>query len=63
MAPYLSCYMFCRLKSIKPAEEALRGRSRGEGGGGQSVQSRAVHLVGLSFKGIFIVDVLWRYMF
>ena len=55
----ISC---CPVESVEPAEEALRGRSRREGGGrrstpagGGSAQRRAVHLVGLSFKGRGVV--------
>lgn len=65
MAPDVSC---SSVKSIEPAEEALRGRSGGEGGerrstptGGGSVQRRTVELVGLSFErtGVLSKGVLW----
>lgn len=70
MTPDLSCDIFCRQREpIEPAEEALRCGSGGEGGGtmkrrstgGESAQSRAVHLIGLSFKGTVTVGALRRY--
>lgn len=60
------------VESIEPAEEALRGRSGGEGGGrrstptgGGSAQRRAVHLVWLSFKtmGEATKGIMWRHMY
>ena len=73
MTPDLSCNISgSPVESIEPAEEALRGRSGGEGGrrrstptGGGSAQRRAVHLVGLSFKspGVVPKSIKWRYTF
>lgn len=71
MTPDLWRGLFCRpVHSVKPTEEALRGRSGGEGGvgrsapaGGGSEKRRAVHLVGLSFKSVGVVTegIVWRY--
>lgn len=71
MTPDLCRHISCSpVESIEPAEEALRGRSWGEGGGrrstpagGGSAQRRAVHLVGLSFisMGVVTKGVMWRY--
>lgn len=65
--------IFCSpMESIEPAEEALRGRSRGERGGrrhtptgGGSAQRGTVHLVGLRFKSRGVVNkgIMWRYTF
>lgn len=68
MTPDLSCDIVC-WQSIEPAEEALRCRSWGEGGGmmkrrstgGESAQGRAVHLTGLSFKGTVTAGALRRF--
>lgn len=72
MTPDLCRDISCSpVESVEPAEEALRGRSGGEGGrrstptGGGSAQRRAVHLVGLSFKsrGVVNKSIMWRYTF
>lgn len=71
MTSDLCCDISCSpVESIEPAEEALRGRSGGEGGGrrstptgGGSVQRRAVHRIGLSFKSMGVVTkgIMWSY--
>lgn len=70
--PLCCTISFRPVKSIEPAEKALRGRSRREGGGrggtptgGGSAQRRAVHLVGLSFNSTGIVreGLVRRYTF
>lgn len=73
MTPDLCCDISCSpVESIEPAEETLRGRSGGEGGGrrstptlGGSAQRGAVHLIRLSFKsrGVVTKGIMWRYKF
>lgn len=61
MNSHISC---APVESVEPAEEALRGRSRGQGGDGGSTLTcgglahrGALHLPGLSFKCLNVVSV------